>query len=196
MIPILILAAGRSARMRGRDKLLEDVDGVPLLRRQANAAIETGMPVFIALSSLEDQRQAVIADLPVVPLLCTNASDGMSGTLRDAVAQLPPCAAFLIMLADLVELQTAHLRAMLDARSAHPDRLIWQGATESGAPGHPVLFADALRPEFETLSGDTGAQQIVTAHRDHRYLVMLPENVARTDLDTPEDWTAWRAARR
>ncbi|MBS8271860.1 nucleotidyltransferase family protein, partial [Halomonas litopenaei] len=28
-IPILILAAGRSRRMRGRDKLLEDVDGLP-----------------------------------------------------------------------------------------------------------------------------------------------------------------------
>ncbi|NNF91131.1 MAG: nucleotidyltransferase family protein, partial [Boseongicola sp.] len=30
--------------MRGRDKLLETVDGVPLLRRQALAALETGLP--------------------------------------------------------------------------------------------------------------------------------------------------------
>ena len=32
MIPILILAAGASRRMRGQDKLLQVVDGMPLLR--------------------------------------------------------------------------------------------------------------------------------------------------------------------
>ncbi|MAY45584.1 MAG: 4-diphosphocytidyl-2C-methyl-D-erythritol synthase, partial [Rhodobacteraceae bacterium] len=29
-IPILLLAAGSSSRMRGRDKLMEEVDGQPL----------------------------------------------------------------------------------------------------------------------------------------------------------------------
>ena len=42
MIPILILAGGASSRMQGRDKLLEDVDGVPLLRKQVLIAAATG----------------------------------------------------------------------------------------------------------------------------------------------------------
>jgi len=37
MVPILILAAGASTRMRGRDKLLELVAGEPLLARVARA---------------------------------------------------------------------------------------------------------------------------------------------------------------
>ena len=39
---ILIPAAGGSTRMRGRDKLLEDVGGTPLLARQVRVALSTG----------------------------------------------------------------------------------------------------------------------------------------------------------
>lgn len=48
MIPILILAAGASRRMCGQDKLLQVVDGMPLLRRQVLMAQATGHPVCVA----------------------------------------------------------------------------------------------------------------------------------------------------
>ncbi len=41
-LPILILAAGASTRMRGRDKLMEPVEGRPLIRRQAEMARAAG----------------------------------------------------------------------------------------------------------------------------------------------------------
>ena len=47
--PILILAAGQSSRMRGRDKLLEPVDGVPKLRRLAIECLSQSDAVFVAL---------------------------------------------------------------------------------------------------------------------------------------------------
>jgi len=46
MIPVLILAAGASSRMRGRDKLMEDVHGQPLLRHQILLASPVGIPVL------------------------------------------------------------------------------------------------------------------------------------------------------
>ncbi|WP_370741664.1 NTP transferase domain-containing protein, partial [Pseudooceanicola lipolyticus] len=49
-MPILLLAAGQSARMRGRDKLMERVEGRPLIRRQADIArAATSGPVIVAL---------------------------------------------------------------------------------------------------------------------------------------------------
>ena len=44
-LPIILLAAGQSSRMRGRDKLLEKIDGVTLLGlqvRRARACVERG----------------------------------------------------------------------------------------------------------------------------------------------------------
>lgn len=196
MIPILILAAGRSSRMAGRDKLLEDVGGVPLLRRQVLMALAVGQPVFVALPPAAEARQAVISDLDVALLAVPEAAEGLSGTMRGAVQHLPAAPAFMITLADLVALETSDLRAVLAARKSQPDYLVWRGATAEGKPGHPILFDATLRPAFADLRGDSGGESLVKPLRNRTCLVPLPDDRARLDLDTPEDWKAWRAANR
>ncbi|MFA8440761.1 NTP transferase domain-containing protein [Yoonia sp.] len=194
MTPILILAAGRSSRMGGRDKLLEDVGGVPLLRKQVQTALATGQPVFVALPPAAHDRQAAIADLDVTVLRVPEAAEGMSGTMRGAVAQLPIAPAFMLTLADLVALETADLKAVFAARTAHPQYVVWRGATVDGKPGHPIVFDASLRPAFAGLKGDGGGESLVKPLWDQTYLVPLPGNRARLDLDTPADWAAWRNA--
>ena len=135
MIPILILAAGQSTRMRGRDKLLEPVDGMPLLRQRALAALGTGQPVFITLPALDHPRHATIADLGVTTIPVPDAATGMAASLRTGVAALPECRHFMVLLADLPELTAVDLTK----------------------------------------------------------LIALPNQHATRDLDTPEDWAAWRA---
>lgn len=193
MTAILILAAGQSTRMRGRDKLLEQVGGVPLLRRQVDMGLATGAPVFVAVAPDMATRQASFADLPATPIVVPEAAEGMSGTLRAAVRHLPAERDLMILLGDLVALKTADLLAVMAARDTYPDYLVWRGATEDGKPGHPVLFARSLRPSFEHLKGDHGADTIMRSMRDRIKLVPLPDQHARLDLDTPEDWAAWRA---
>jgi CTP:molybdopterin cytidylyltransferase MocA len=196
MIPILILAAGQSSRMRGHDKLLEDLGGEPLIRRQVRTALALGGQVFVAVGLDQDERERALAGLDVQILRVPDAVEGMSGTLRGAVAQLPPGTAFMMALGDLVALETDDLKQVFAAHVDQPDNLIWRGATEDGKAGHPIIFADALRPAFADLSGDGGAQSIVAQHHDRTHLVRLHGNRARLDLDTPEDWAEWRAAKR
>ncbi len=191
MIPVLILAAGASSRMRGADKLAQTVNGQPLLRHVAQQAIAVG-DTFVALHHRAAERLALLDGLRLTPLLVPEAAEGQSSTLRGAVAQLPPCEAFMMVLADLPEITTANMRAVLAARTAHPDALIWRGATSDGKPGHPVLFDARLRPEFATLAGDGGGAALVKPLRDKTILVPFADDRALLDLDTPEDWTAYR----
>lgn len=193
MIPILILAAGQSSRMRGADKLLENVSGEPLLHRQARLAAATGCPTFVALPDATHPRARVIADLPVTRLAVPEAAEGISGTMRGAVAKLPQAPAFMMVLADLVALTRNDLTAVLEARTAHPDNLIWRGATKDGQPGHPVIFDSSLLTAIAKLEGDNGGERIVAPLKEKTYLVPLPGQNARFDLDTPEDWAAWRS---
>ncbi|ARU00795.1 nucleotidyltransferase family protein [Yoonia vestfoldensis] len=192
MIPILILAAGGSRRMRGQDKLLQPVAGQPLLRRQVLMAQDTGHPVYVALPAADHPRAATIRDLAATILIVPEAAQGMGVTMRDAVAQLPPSKAFMILLGDLVALCTADLLSVFAARQMQPDHLVWRGATAEGKPGHPVIFDASLRPQFADLAGDSGADRIVRAHQGQTCLVPLPGQRARLDLDTPEQWDAWR----
>lgn len=194
MTPILILAAGQSSRMRGTDKLLQKIDGEPLLAHVVNHALGTGHPVFTALPGPEHPRYGVVSDLRTICYDIPDAAEGMAGTLRGAVSRLPPCDAFMVVLADLPDIDTADMNAVFAARLAEPDLLIWRGATEDGRPGHPILFDAALRPDFARLSGDGGGEAIVKANRDRTRLVPLAGQRAILDLDTPEDWAAWRMA--
>ena len=192
MIPILILAAGQSSRMGGRDKLLEDVQGQPLLRRQAKMALATKAPVFVALGDQSRARASVIGELPVTVLYVPEAVEGLSATMRGAVAQMPKVAAFMVILGDLVALETSDLQAVIAARKTNPDYLIWRGATQDGKPGHPIIFDASLRAEFALLSGDQGGDAIIKPRVAQTYLVKLPGQRARFDLDTPQAWDAWR----
>ena len=192
MIPILILAAGGSTRMRGADKLLEPVERAPLLRVLAKRALATGHPVYVALPAADHPRADVIRDLDVHPLAVPEAAEGMSGTMRGAVAQLPEAPAFMLLLGDLVAIRTEDMTAVIKARLDHPDHLIWRGGTTDGKPGHPILFDASLRPAFQTLTGDSGGDAIVRPLSDRTCLVPLADDRARLDLDTPEDWENWR----
>jgi CTP:molybdopterin cytidylyltransferase MocA len=43
------------------------------------------------------------------------------------------------------------------------------------------------------LSGDEGAKRILSQEASRVHLVPLADDRALVDLDTPEDWAAWRA---
>lgn len=193
MIAIVILAAGQSSRMRGTDKLCEDVNGTPLLRLQTERALATGAQVFVALPHDAPERAALIADLGVSPVWIDDPAQGIGVTLRHAVAALPEGADFMVMLPDLVAITVDDLNAVIQARVTEPQALIWRATTADGHPGHPVLFDQSLKPAFAVLQGDDGAQKIITAQKAATCLVPLPDTRARYDLDTPEDWAAFRA---
>jgi len=194
-LPVILLAAGASTRMRGRDKLLEEVDGQPLLRRQARLAQGIG-PVIVALPPAPHPRYTALSGLDVTALPIAEAAEGMGASLRAAFAALPAqTPAAMVMLADMPELQAEDLARLAEAVDTDSDTLIWRAATSGGAPGHPIVFAAALFELLKQLTGDDGGRAVVQRAADRVYMVPLPGDRARLDLDTPEDWAAWRQGR-
>jgi CTP:molybdopterin cytidylyltransferase MocA len=197
MIPIILLAAGASSRMRGRDKLLEDIDGTPLLRRQAVMARAVSDQVLVALPPHPHPRYDIVADLDVTLIEVAHAAEGLGASLRTAFAALSEDTdKALVLLCDLPEITGDDLRRVIAAVHTHPDALIWRGATQDGKGGHPMIFDRQLFPAFAALTGDNGGQQIVRSAGARVHLIALPGDRARLDLDTPEEWAAWRAQRR
>jgi CTP:molybdopterin cytidylyltransferase MocA len=194
-IPIILLAAGQSSRMGGIDKLMQPINGIPLLARSARTASAVG-PVIVALPPEPNPRYGALdgMDVQIVPV--RDAAEGMNASLRAAIQKLPPdSSAAMVLLADLPDLTQADLATILKARLTHPDYLIWRGTTEDGKPGHPVVFDRSLFGQLSQLQGDDGAQEIVREHKDFVHLHPLPGRNALLDLDTPGDWRAWRKKR-
>lgn len=193
MRTILIPAAGAGLRMRGADKLLEIVDGDPLLRRQALAALATGSRVLVTLPGNLPDRQAArreaLAGLSV-EMRAIEASEGMSASVRAAAGVAP--GALMVLPADMPGLRAEDLETVWAAAEAEPRR-IWRGASADGRPGHPVVFPAAMLDELAATTGDAGGRAVVARHGAG--LVALPADRAILDLDTPEDWADWRRRR-
>lgn len=193
MIAILILAAGNSSRMRGRDKLMEDVDGMALLRRMVLRAQATGRQVTVALPAAPHPRYAALEGLDIKHISVPDAARGMNTSLRAGLVALHgEVQAVMILLADMPDLTTEDMNAVLTAVDLSTDTRIWRATTQAGAAGHPILFHHALFAALIALDGDQGGAAVVKANAAQTLLIPLPENHARTDLDTPEEWDAWR----
>ena len=182
--------------MRGRDKLLEPVAGEPLIARQARmAGAATEGPVLVTLPPAPHLRYEALGNLPVTQVPVPDADRGISASLRCGINALPPATlAVMVLLADLPDLTADDLRALCAAVDLSGEALIWRGATETGAAGHPIVFARPLFDALCRLEGDRGGADIIRQQKDQTVHIRLPGDRALRDLDTPEDWAAWRAA--
>lgn len=185
-LTILIPAAGSATRMRGGDKLLELAHGQPMLRHQALRALGVTDHVMITLRDPDPARAAVLHGLNVTQIPVPDAASGMSASLRRA-AHIQT--ALMILPADMPDLTTADLAALIAAHAQTPD-VILRATSDRGQPGHPVILPAHLVPELANLQGDEGARSLLQRHETR--LLALPGTHATTDLDTPEDWAAWR----
>lgn len=194
-VHILIPAAGSSSRMRGADKLMQMVRGQPLLRLVAATALATGAPVTVTLPPQAEARRAALAGLPLRLVEVPDAALGMSRSLVRGIAALGaysgPEDGAMILPADMPGFTTAALSDLIARFRAEPE-LILRGASTDGEPGHPTIFPRAFWPALLQVSGDEGGRAVLRAHPDRVRVIPLPGRMALLDLDTPEDWAAFR----
>jgi CTP:molybdopterin cytidylyltransferase MocA len=187
---ILIPAAGASSRMRGGDKLAEDVGGAPCLRVMAARALQATDVVIVTLPAADHPRAAMLDGLAVMRVMVPDAVNGMSRSLVTGAAAAPPGHGVMVLPGDMPGITAASLTAIALAQDGTS---IMRGASADGRPGHPILFPAWLLPRFATLTGDRGAAPILSQPDVTTRLVPLPGDQAMVDLDTPEDWAAFRA---
>ncbi len=186
---ILLLAAGASSRMRGADKLLEEVGGSPLIATMARRASALA-PTLVTLPSLDHPRAEALQDMDLTVIPVPDAAEGMAASLRRGTAALPDRATGVMILpADMPELTAEDLATLAQTWQSDPDT-IHRATAADGTPGHPVIFPKDLFGALKQLSGDTGARALLKSNPVRH--VALPARHALTDLDTPEEWAAWR----
>jgi CTP:molybdopterin cytidylyltransferase MocA len=196
---ILLPAAGASSRMKGRDKLLEDCDGEPLLRRIAKRALATGSQVFVTLpdhGEFADARRAALVDLGVTIIPVPDPQTGMAASFRAVAPYLEKVyKGLLIALPDMPEITGQDMALLLSAHAMFPDAPILRAATKSGKAGHPVLLPEWCFSELSSLTGDQGPRDILKKHEAKLAMIPLADERAVLDLDTPQDWAKWRATK-
>jgi len=198
-VAILLLAAGRSTRMGGPNKLLQEADGAPLVVHAAKAALASqAVEVVIVLGHMAgDVRAAVEKAIGPTKKLrfVTNQdfADGLSTSVRTGIASLgKDIDAAVVQLGDMPGIGSGLLDRLMAAFSPVEGRSICV-PTVAGKRGNPVLWDRRFFAEIAQVSGDTGAKRLIGEHADLVCEVEMTGHAAITDIDTPEALAAWRA---
>ena len=172
---------------------MEDVGGLPCLRHMALAARASADHVIVTLPTADHPRAKALMDLEVEVVTVADHSSGMSASLRlgAEAAKAAAADALMILPADMPAL-APYLAGIWQAYQGLRAGQILRATTSQGQAGHPVIFPSDLFSDFQSLTGDTGAAPIVQHSASLVQSYPLPRAVARHDLNTPEDWNAWR----
>jgi molybdenum cofactor cytidylyltransferase len=182
----VVLAAGRSARMAPRNKLLEEIGGRAVIARVAETALASGARPIVVVTGFEAQR--IVEALRGLDVLFVHNPDfaaGLSTSLRAGLAALPAKSdGALILLGDMPFVETGDLAALIDAMKDLNSICV---PARHGRWGNPILWGRAYFPEMMRLSGDAGAKRLLEVHRDHVTEVEAVSDGIFADVDLPSD---------
>jgi molybdenum cofactor cytidylyltransferase len=197
-----VLAAGASSRFRaggGSDatKLVAKLDGKPIVRRVAEAALAAkARPIVVVTGYARDAIEGTLADLDLELAFNPNFATGLASSLKAGLSSMPPdVAGALVLLGDMPWIEPRLIDALIEAFVVRKDALAAVPSRE-GRRGNPVLLGRGLFEAAMRLESDEGARRLIGALGANELAEVEAADVSVTfDIDTPDDLAAARRFR-
>jgi molybdenum cofactor cytidylyltransferase len=190
----VVLAAGRSSRMGGPNKLLAEIGGRPLVRHVVDAALASrARPVVVVTGHQRDKVEAALAGLSIKFVHNPHFADGLGTSLKAGIAALPAeVDGAIVCLGDMPQVDASLIDRLIGAFDPDHGALVVV-PTIDGKRGNPVVWSRRFFPDLMTVEGDVGARYLIGRYTEAVAEVPLTGTAALTDVDTPEALEAVRA---
>ena len=186
-VAAVILAAGRSTRMGPENKLLKQIDGVPVVRRTVSQFADAGVKRIIVVHGHQGAEvRAALQGLNVSFVENPSYREGLSTSVKQGVsAMTEEDDAAIIALGDMPFIAPAIIDKLISAYDPAEGRGICIPTFE-GKRGNPVLWGAAYFEAMRELGGDTGAKHLLSEYSEDVCEVAVNDRSILLDLDTPE----------
>jgi len=185
-IAAIVLAAGASTRM-GRNKLLLEVEGEPLVRRVVRAACSAGLDrVVVVLGHEEALVRAPLGGLCCETVVNPDHARGAGTSVHAGVRHVAATAsAVVIVLADMPRVSAAMIAGLAERYRTTGAPVVFSRYGAIQAP--PTLYDRALFGELLAIDDDRGGKEVVLRHEAEAEAVVWPQS-ALQDIDSPADY--------
>lgn len=180
----ILLAAG-SARRFGAHKLLHPLhDGVSVAAAAAQALMQV-LPNTLAVVKPGDHALIeMFTELGLHIIENSLADEGMGTSLAAGVNATASADGWLVALADMPWIQPATISAVAQ-RLADGASII--APVYAGRRGHPAGFSSRWLQPLRSLSGDSGARDLIAENPDALELFTTEDAAILKDIDYPHD---------
>jgi molybdenum cofactor cytidylyltransferase len=189
-VAAVVLAAGLGTRMgsrMGANKLLAELDGVPMIRHAVTAALAShARPVVVVTGNDADRVHAALDGLDVRFVHNAAYDTGLASSLRAGVSAVANARAAMICLGDMPRITAAHLDALATAFVGADDDRAIVVPTFQRKRGNPVVLGRAHFAAIGELAGDVGARPLLERNASHVVSIAFDDAAILLDVDTPE----------
>ncbi len=186
----VLLAGGASRRFGADNKLLAEIDGVPIIARVAREALSGGVGELVVVTGAEhDGYVTALTGLPVRFVRNAGWNEGIGSSIAAGVRALsaPPQGAFIVP-GDLPNLTASVFRRLGEAFAAGDGARVVVPVTAEGSQRNPVLWPRHLFPQLAALSGTKGGKSLLDTLSDQRVDVSFDDESLFADIDTLDDY--------
>jgi molybdenum cofactor cytidylyltransferase len=183
----IVLAAGRSSRMGGPNKLTQQVEGRPLVRHAVESALAAGLAeTVVVVGHQSGAVERALDGLDVRIVENPDFVDGLSTSLKAGLSALgPDIDGALIALGDMPRVSPALLGRLVagfdPAQGAHVVL-----PTRGGKRGNPVLWGRRFFAELMKVEGDVGGRHLLGTEPAAVREIEVDDLGVLLDVDTPE----------
>jgi molybdenum cofactor cytidylyltransferase len=193
-IAAIVLAAGRSTRMGGPNKLMAEIAGKPMVRITVEQALASrARPVIVVTGHERARVEAALAGLDVRLVHNPGYAEGLSTSLKAGLGAVPPESdGAIVGLGDMPQVSAALIDRLIGAFDPARGALAVV-PTIDGKRGNPVVWSRRFFPDLMALEGDVGARHLIAAYAEAVVEVPVTERAALIDVDTLETLRAVKA---
>lgn len=193
-IAAIVLAAGRSTRMGGPNKLLAEISGRPLVRIAVDEALASrASPVVVVTGHQRERVEAALQGAKIKTIHNPDYAGGLSTSLRAGLNALPAeVDGVVVLLADMPQVDTEMIDRLIAAFDPGKGALAVVPTIE-GKRGNPVLWSRRFFPDLMALEGDVGARHLIGKYAEAVVEMPVTGKGALADVDTPDALTAIRS---
>ena len=194
-IACILLAAGRSSRMGGANKLLLKINGESMVQRTAREIDQVGFAETIFVTGHQTELVTTeVEEFSGLKVFNPDFATGMHSSIRAALNVLhEDIDAFFICLADQPDFSHQVLNRMICFYESSSDRDAIIYPSFEGKRGHPVLISTHYKKEILLEpDGDYGCAYLFKRHADKVKEIAVDTDDILKDIDEPADYVAYK----
>jgi molybdenum cofactor cytidylyltransferase len=193
-VAAIVLAAGRSTRMGGPNKLLAEIGGKPLVRIAVEQALGSrARPVIVVTGHQRERVEAALKGLPVTVVHNPDFASGLSTSLKAGIAAVPAEAdGAIVCLGDMPQVNADLIDKLIGAFEPERGALVVVPSIE-GKRGNPVVWSRRFFSDLAAVEGDIGARHLIANYPEAVTEVAISDRAVLVDVDTPDAFDALKA---
>ena len=187
MISSILLAAGQSKRMKGENKLIKQIQGIPLIQHSVkNILLSPIDELIIVLGYQKEIVQKIINKNKKIKFVYNNDfASGMASSIITGLKQLSENTGyFFICLGDMPLINSNIYNQLINSKNKK-DIIV---PNYKNQQGNPVLFNKSMKEKVMSIKGDMGAKKLIQTNKDKVFNITINDESIIKNYNTPENF--------